>query len=492
MFCFPFADLRIFLGSASAQLAVPNWSDPDIGKDFVRAFGPIKRQSPVLTDGLKGWPLEKYHCELTSGPSFSSLPAMYSSDGYLQWRKNRSSLYFDGSATGRAEFEFESTINNAAGRVRVTDVLTYFADQEVSVRKHRGLRGGGFDRQRFGDAAPLISDAFRDRSATKVRITEHDPASVTYCRPFIATVFHSREASVGEDFQECANTFNSSIKLYHDRTQIFGKSDIPVWAIEIVGKIPERDIRDLVLYLKRIHSESESLRKIVRFFQTSQIYSSLEYDFAENVDFYIIDKLDILRSADDKLGNRGAFAPSGRQDGPNGVDLALAVATDAQLNAVDDIIGFLKGIHFKRSSLKKKILDHFLRVQRSSQIVGTMIQEMNVSGDSYSGGDGSVVGRTVTIHGDFNQKWKDTGDISLDNLSTELEQLRIAMAASAESAEHYKSLAAVADAKVFSDKKDGPGALRALASAGQWALGIATTIGVAVATSALKKAMGVS
>jgi uncharacterized protein YjbI with pentapeptide repeats len=82
------------------------------------------------------------------------------------------------------------------------------------------------------------------------------------------------------------------------------------------------------------------------------------------------------------------------------------------------------------------------------------------------------------------------GGIDLPKLAEELGRLRDAMKGESTGArEQDKAIGAVADAEEAAAKGDGPAALRYLKSAGEWTLGIAEKIGVAVATEALKKAM---
>jgi hypothetical protein len=75
-------------------------------------------------------------------------------------------------------------------------------------------------------------------------------------------------------------------------------------------------------------------------------------------------------------------------------------------------------------------------------------------------------------------------------IKEELGRLRDAMKGEATgTCEQDKAIGAVADAEEAAAKGDGPAALRYLKSAGEWTLGIAEKIGVAVATEALKKTM---
>jgi hypothetical protein len=78
----------------------------------------------------------------------------------------------------------------------------------------------------------------------------------------------------------------------------------------------------------------------------------------------------------------------------------------------------------------------------------------------------------------------------LPKLAIELEKLRLAMKAEATLAEHDVALGAVASAQNAAEKNDGPAVLSYLSNAGEWALGIASKIGAAVAIAAIKSGIG--
>lgn len=121
----------------------------------------------------------------------------------------------------------------------------------------------------------------------------------------------------------------------------------------------------------------------------------------------------------------------------------------------------------------------------------TIIMGM-VMGDVYNTGQaGSVGPGSSSSMNNFNQIWQQhSGQIDLPQLSRELGELRAAMRAGAEGAEHDVSIGAVAAAQVAADNGDGPGALSHLKAAGNWALDVATKIGVGVAVAAIKSSTG--
>ena len=81
------------------------------------------------------------------------------------------------------------------------------------------------------------------------------------------------------------------------------------------------------------------------------------------------------------------------------------------------------------------------------------------------------------------------GALELKALADELEKLRAEMKNSATSAEQDVAVGAVAQAAIEAKKGDKSRALEFLSKAGEWALDVATKIGVSVAVEALKQSI---
>lgn len=110
-------------------------------------------------------------------------------------------------------------------------------------------------------------------------------------------------------------------------------------------------------------------------------------------------------------------------------------------------------------------------------------------GDQYKGG---IVGRSVHAHDmNFQQLWiENSGSLDLGQLADELTRLRTAMRSEAATAEQDAAIGQIALAETAAKSKDGAKTLEYLKGAGKWTLDIAEKIGVSVAASALKTALG--
>jgi hypothetical protein len=116
-----------------------------------------------------------------------------------------------------------------------------------------------------------------------------------------------------------------------------------------------------------------------------------------------------------------------------------------------------------------------------------------IMGDKYNiSGQTGAVGPGAHAHDlTFNQIWNQVENrVDLAQLANELQKLHEALEREATEPSQKLAAGAVAAAEQSARQKDGPKALEYLKTAGSWALGVAEKIGVGVATTALKSALG--
>lgn len=134
---------------------------------------------------------------------------------------------------------------------------------------------------------------------------------------------------------------------------------------------------------------------------------------------------------------------------------------------------------------------HFIPREQSNRIQHFFAEKI-VMGDNYSAGQAGAMGpHSKASNMTFQQIWQQSqSDIDLGRLSSELATLRKAMRKEAEEPSHDKAVAEIGSAEEAAQKGEGPVVLQHLKNAGQWALDVATKIGVSVASEALKKSLG--
>jgi hypothetical protein len=152
------------------------------------------------------------------------------------------------------------------------------------------------------------------------------------------------------------------------------------------------------------------------------------------------------------------------------------------------------GLETKYSALIQDVLPKLLEtglpktVVHVGQITGpTLIEGTATSEDTFPGQTDAVDPSVHTQETTFQQVWNQ-GNLDLSQLADELARLRVAMKQETEgTAEQNEAIGKVAKAEKAAVQGDGPAALRHLKAAGQWTLGVAEKIGVAVAVEAIKR-----
>ena len=119
-------------------------------------------------------------------------------------------------------------------------------------------------------------------------------------------------------------------------------------------------------------------------------------------------------------------------------------------------------------------------------------ETVTMTRDTYNVGQAAAVGPYAQAH---NVSMSQLGNqferlVNLDKLSDELSKLREAMKKEAISPDHDIAVSDVAKAERAAREKDAQKVVEYLKNAGKWALDVATKIGTAVATKALKQATG--
>ena len=133
------------------------------------------------------------------------------------------------------------------------------------------------------------------------------------------------------------------------------------------------------------------------------------------------------------------------------------------------------------------------RIHRDINLLlgGDVVEKKIVQSADGSSGPVAQVAGDVGGSVNVNQTWKElAADVDLDELATQLEQLRAAMRGLAKSAEQDVAVGAVAEAAQAAKVKEGPRTLRALSKAGKWALDVAVRVGAPLLVQVLKKALG--
>lgn len=182
------------------------------------------------------------------------------------------------------------------------------------------------------------------------------------------------------------------------------------------------------------------------------------------------------------------YHPRSFVPGANRADLVAALATELEIYEED----FLELADTTSADRYTQLLIDLGGRGRYSSLTRERGVEV-VMGDRYAvQGQVGAMGPNANAHDiTFNQIWNQTmSKVDLPTLAAELARLRVTLRTRAETPDEDRIVADVGQAELSAKAGDGPAALRHLRSAGKWALGVATSIGVGMAVAAIKASTG--
>lgn len=143
-------------------------------------------------------------------------------------------------------------------------------------------------------------------------------------------------------------------------------------------------------------------------------------------------------------------------------------------------------------SWKDQLSKLLKRLNPKSNITIQFIEEQTM-GDKYEASQVGAQGKHAHAHDMvFNQIWEQNkGELDLSKLSTQLAELREAMATRASAQQDYIDIGNIASAEIEVTNGNGPKALEYLKKTGKWTLDIAEKIGVGIAVAAIKASLGI-
>ncbi|NDW46356.1 hypothetical protein [Ruegeria sp. PrR005] len=379
---FPIADLRRFTGTSGMYLSKPSWTVPERNRDFVRALGGLKEVSDcgISLRGLDGWIVEPFACDAKRGPKFHDMPAMRVFDHFVQWKVENRLLFFDGECSGRIEYHLECNFGGVTHPASINEVNDYLCGLKLRVRKHEGTETNEFDEFDFGRSGLLHSRALAARTvpASQFADIHNVRRHIKYMRPAIVHIMEDDEnIEITDDFTRVANNTSRYLDVFHDRVRIFNNIDIPVWAIRTKKKVNQRDLRDLCLFLRRMHSEYECIKRLLLEIERGNIDvvdGLLPVAFEE----YLREILKRVRSGEKKLLRRGKFAPEHASDDPGMIELASISIHDLDPSLYSQVQIALKRSRFNWSSNEDQVRGFVEQLQSRSTVVNLNVRELNM------------------------------------------------------------------------------------------------------------------
>lgn len=335
--------------------------------------------------------------------------------------------------SARRELNITSSCDpsKAPSPVAFDTVTDYLCSLKLKLRRHEGADVKVFDEVDFGRSGLLHSKALAARTVPGGRFNDlHLVRShIKYMRPtIIHIVAHNEPVGIGSQFAKVANTASRYLDIYHDRLRIFINIDVPVWVIRTQPKINDRDLRDLCLYLRRLHSEYECIKRLLIEIDRGNVKVAdglLPKDFEE----YLRDFLKRVRSAENKLLRAGRFAPSNPPDNPSIVELASISIHDLDPSLYSKIQIALKRLRFNWTSNEKQINGFIEQLQNRSATINVNVSELNMDNRQTVSNSSNVVlaqaGRDaqVSLDRSFNGFQENTSNTELVQAIADLKEI---------------------------------------------------------------------
>lgn len=484
---FSFSDSRAFLEGEDTVLARPTWPSASPDTDFVRSFGSIRKRR---LGGLLGWVGESAICEADRALRFPAVPTFRDYDGlriplHVAFRR----FFFDGLAVGKFEIGLASeTLSTYVTRKQTAALINHFLRLPIvipalSPKAVSGELDLAPTSSELGQAARALARFYAASTIPHPPPIELQEWWLRCGAPLLFLVHEAAEeiqlpfrGRVVPHRKEDLPTF----ELFHLEIPHAGRS-LQMWVLKLGAYTRYREARALKICLMRLHAEHESLRIVLQNIALKRINPTRRAEASMALQHYLNEatrKILGLEAEANHLTKTTDFAE-------------LARASQAFINPGDrdSLLETLKNLDM-RLNIFHKVRDY---VDTTIQINELNIQEVKMDSDQYniSGGQNVGFGRDARVYdGVFNQWQGSSASANLDDLAKELALLRAELKKQATTPEHDAAIGAVADAETAAKKGEGATVFQYLSKAGKWALDIARTIAVPVATEALKKAVG--
>ncbi|MFW9263437.1 hypothetical protein [Nostoc sp. CALU 546] len=485
---FPFADSREFISSYTQRLAKPSWLIPTPDQDFVRSYGVIRRRPH---GGLTGWLGESYICEANHAISFHRLePFKDDSGNSIKFKVAFRRFYFDGLAVGKFEVgiavwgfrkqRFWNFRSKALSTNKTKEFFFHVLDLPVLVR----VPSGKYEECPLRQAGQLLANLYAVSNTQKKAFSTRqfclEDWWVQACEPIVLVIYR-------DDFYEnlqipflgkfLTNIEGSGTLSHH--VIPFERDSLRMWLIGEYSKYSSYSdtLRQLRIFLLRLHAERACLRQILRNISTGKLIVSEGSKESRMLQEYLNEATKRIKRLNIHSDKR-AEAEVG--------ELAREVEDYIAPGECDAIFNALRIIDVKKNIFRK--VEDF--IQKS------IIVKEQIMGDKYDM-SGQVQAGAIGDHAEASHMTLNQIGTQLENsvdlleLSNELSTLRQAMTRRSTELEHSIAVGEVAQAEQAAKSNDATKVAQHLKSAGKWAFDIASQIGVPIAVEALKRAIGI-
>lgn len=463
----PIVDLRDFTLDVN-RLAVPGWPAPEPDRDFLRAFGVIRRRP---SGGLNGWLGEAAICEVGRGLRFAgSLQRTLVTDtGHWNLRVAYRRFFSNGVAAGKVEIGFDVR----PGR-KVDKFLCL--DEVVAELLKLPLGVSGASARSLGAAGGSLARAYA--KATTPHGVDPEVASrfVLSGRPTVVIEHNGRALREPRTARsmEAVEPDAPNVTFWHQR--LF-EADIPVWFLPRPRGARIGPTRELRLYLCRFHAETEAIVKTLRAVSVGVVAPMPRSPQSDRLQQFLLDAFRHQRHVGQKLDTKTQLLF---------YEAALWHRDHALPGYYDGLLARITAID-PRPAVRTAI-ETYVAARRSQDNQATVVvlgdnvmTQNNLTNSGVIGVVGSASNSTVTA----NQST--LGGASNDAIA-QLEALAKTLNERASTPDEEVAAEAVKKAAEKLSKGDEPSAQAWLKRSGAWALKVAEGVGAKLAAELIIRA----
>jgi hypothetical protein len=491
----PLADLRHFVPDQTGRLTAPPWPLADPSKDFVRAVGPVRRRQ---RGGAPEWIGEDLYCDARRAvifPPGRSLQHQASLAIHLspQYRRFLATGRFKWpTAVARVDVGFLVRFRNPNGRVTSRtlpvprDAALAAATVTMRIPPDNRLRmlldAGGA----FADRVRVVTTSLKNppSDVNKWWVQAGCPLVLVEA-PFARSFLKALDPPVDAD-AVMAKTRDATA-FHHFSYLEYGHHRIPVWTLFCNPDLSAVKLRLLRIHLWRLHNEREVLKLVL----AACIQGRLDPSQAALRDY---------------LARQSASLRQPTREGlPQASLLSQAYALDSLVNAND--IGLLSellrdvspGLEASVALLAKAASvapGQVTIIAANGDVqVARNIENNDARQDIHpSGPVGAIISGNASVSGgNFQgsgvQNISVLDGVDLQRLASQLEQLAAALTQRASTPDQVAAAEQVKKAEGAAREGDMKAVWAHLKKVGQWALDIATQIGVGLAVAVIAAAI---
>ena len=272
----PIADVRRFVPVETRRLADPNWPLPRTDKDFVRAFGGVKRRR---RGGVENWPGEHVYCNATH-----AIRCVAEQIPQCMFRR----FWADGVANARIDvgLRFRQPEYDELPVAAFSQFLSATFQYQINIRDV----SGAYRQCALMDIGKPLSTLFLF-ATTRLEAGKAFPTEAWWVQAGAPLILVEQPCgyldSLPTHFREVSAMAPEGIQLAHCRVEFKGRR-VGVWLLRnSTARCDVNTLRRLRVHLARLHTEREGIKQVLRLIAQKRIEIETKSQSSEDLQSYL-------------------------------------------------------------------------------------------------------------------------------------------------------------------------------------------------------------